>query len=221
MKVASLYDANRHVVAKATARVRGVLHPENLTSKTLPPIVKKEELKRVSASASTNVDNLTVLYTASTPGGMKQKQYTLQPNVLNPLEKLPINLKWEKLARSRFVEDETVLRHIPYVGDDDGTFINDLYENYDSAMVFDEAQEEENKLTDKVIKKIVETCLRDMPDIACREVEPEEETESEEAPTRATVGGSQDAAAAAAAAAAATEEPSAEPHRGRPVENPP
>lgn len=157
----SLYDSNRDVVAKATVQLSETLDATKFND--LPPIGKREEQLTEVANAGAA---LAVLYTSSTPGMMKQRHHTLQPTILTPMEKLPINLKWEKLARSRFVEDETVLRHIPYVGDDDGTFINDLYENYDSAMVFDEAQEEENKLSDRVIKKIVEACLRDMPDIA-------------------------------------------------------
>lgn len=34
------------------------------------------------------------------------------------------------------VEDETVLRHIPYIGDDDPDgFLNDLFSTYEDALV--------------------------------------------------------------------------------------
>ena len=135
----------------------------------MPPIPRK-------VTTGAGLDVYATSYTASTPNGQKSK-HTLQPTVLDPLDKLPINLKWEKLARSRFVEDETVLRHIPYVGDEEGEFINDLYENYDSSMVFDEAQEREDKINHDVIKAIVLTCMRDMPDVARRE-QPKKSTTS-------------------------------------------
>ena len=137
---------------------------------------------------------------APVPGLFQHPPQYLPPTVLPSIQRLPRSLKWQKISRSQFVEDEvrglpacksagcsttllpavgrrgllcrklrrrgsskharargrrrqtpcwpvfdpchphslalqTVLRHIPYVGDGQGEFINDLYENYDSSLV--------------------------------------------------------------------------------------
>lgn len=49
---------------------------------------------------------------------------------------LPKYRGWIPISRSIIVEDEPVLRHIPYIGDDDPEgFLDDLATNYDDVEV--------------------------------------------------------------------------------------
>lgn len=51
---------------------------------------------------------------------------------------MPLSLTWLPIRRNLIVEDETTLRHIPYIHDDDpeaGTFIEELNEYYDDNMI--------------------------------------------------------------------------------------
>lgn len=101
--------------------------------------------------------------------------------MLEPKKKLPSSLKWNMLSRSQYVADDTVLRHIPYVGDADTKldFLNDLYANYESSMVnnqknekrtlkmtfqvFDEDVERyDSNLFYQTILEIVKTCMKEV-----------------------------------------------------------
>lgn len=55
---------------------------------------------------------------------------------LRPEQQLPAFCTWVPLQRNLLVEDETVLTHIPYIGDEDPEgFIRDLVKTYEDNLV--------------------------------------------------------------------------------------
>jgi hypothetical protein len=87
-------------------------------------------VERSPAANSVDVVQVVVRVSRGTP-----KQQC--PAILLPAERtLPRFCTWVPLKRNVFVEDETVLRHIFYVGDDDtDEFLCDLFTNYEENLV--------------------------------------------------------------------------------------
>ena len=59
----------------------------------------------------------------------------LERMMLEPFHLLKAYISWVPIPRNIVVEDKTTLTHIPYMENDDPTFLNELYKRYVKILV--------------------------------------------------------------------------------------
>eukprot|EP00055_Hartaetosiga_balthica_P008189 m.29562 g.29562 ORF g.29562 m.29562 type:complete len:872 (+) comp6166_c0_seq1:162-2777(+) len=88
----------------------------------------------------------------------KTKAKTSTPALMMlPQTQIPRYCSWLPIRRNIVVEDETVLRHLPYVGDDNPEeFLSDLFNDYEDSLVIDlDANYEKSHIINEVIMEVV------------------------------------------------------------------
>lgn len=90
-------------------------------------------------------------------------------SILPSVQVLPPSLGWQMITRSFRAEDQTMLQHIPYVGDGDTSkFIEDLYLNYEGSTLFDDDEDFSNILNGLIVT-LTEKYMREMPGVATQQ----------------------------------------------------
>ncbi|EGD75104.1 set-domain-containing protein [Salpingoeca rosetta] len=93
---------------------------------------------------------------------LKGKKKTETPALLmSQHAQLPRYCAWLPIRRNIMVEDETVLRHIPYIGDDDPDgFLNELFKTYEDALAMrlDSDSAERNTAINETIMEVLQRC---------------------------------------------------------------
>ncbi|KAJ6222420.1 hypothetical protein RDWZM_000965 [Blomia tropicalis] len=82
--------------------------------------------------------------------------YTLPKIMLTNVNDTPEMYMWAPIQKNVLVDDETVLHHIPYMGDEtDNCFINELVNNYDGNV----HKVNETEFTDEVVYELVQRLI--------------------------------------------------------------
>lgn len=88
---------------------------------------------------------------------VSNRTYSIPIRIMFSVQPMPTMYSWAEVGQNFLAEDETVLHNIPYVAEEDFTFIEELLENYDGKL---HSEQEQPTIKDDILVAVITALLK-------------------------------------------------------------